>query len=281
MGRFSRSWALIKASGTVLRQDKELLVFPLCSALAAIVVIASFFVPLLLSGTLERMGDAEGMSPDVMLLMFAFYLCQYFVIFFFNTALVGAAMIRLNGGDPTVADGLRIARSKLWTILGYASIAATVGLILRVIEERAGWLGRWIVRLLGVAFTVATFLAVPVVVSRDVGPLEAITESATLLKRTWGENVIGNSGLGFVFFLAYLAIAVAGGVLLYFSALTGSGAVTMISVVLVIIAIVAAALIQVALQGVYSAALYRYATEGDAGNVFPQGLLGDAFKPKK
>ena len=29
-------------------------------------------------------------------------------------------MIRLEGGDPTVGDGLRIASSKLGSILGYA-----------------------------------------------------------------------------------------------------------------------------------------------------------------
>ena len=139
-----------------------------------------------------------------MVFLFLFYLVQYFIIFFFNSALVGAAMIRLDGGDPTVRDGLRIASSKIVPIIGYAAIAATVGLILRIIEERAGFIGRWIAGLFGLAFTVATFLTVPILVTRDVGPVEAVKESAVLLKKTWGENIIGNAGMGLVFFLFYL-----------------------------------------------------------------------------
>jgi hypothetical protein len=133
-----------------------------------------------------------------MVFLFLFYLVQYSIIFFFNCALVGAAMIRLDGGDPTVRDGLRIASSRIVQIIGYAAIAATVGLILRLIEERAGFIGRWIAGLIGLAFTVATFLTVPILVSRDVGPVEAVKESAALLKKTWGENIIGNGGMGFL-----------------------------------------------------------------------------------
>ena len=196
--RFSRSWSLIRASGSVLRQDKELMIFPLCSAIAALLIAASFIVPLLATGALERIDD--GRPPAGLLVLgFLFYLSQYFVVFFFNAALVGAAMIRLDGGNPTVADGLRIARSRVMPILGYAAIAATVGLLLRAIEERAGFIGRWIAGLLGLAFTVATFLTVPILVTQDIGPVAAVKQSAALLKRTWGENIIGNAGIGLVF----------------------------------------------------------------------------------
>ena len=43
--RFSRSWSLVKASADVLRQDKELLVFPLLSTIAALLVAATFIAP--------------------------------------------------------------------------------------------------------------------------------------------------------------------------------------------------------------------------------------------
>src|SRR5690606_3590144 len=124
-----------------------------------------------------------------------------------------AAMMRLDGCVPTVPDGLRIARSKWVQILGYAAIAATVGLLLRAIEERAGFVGRIVVGLIGVAWTVATFLTVPVLVARDVGPVEAVKESATLLGRTWGENLIGNGGLGLVMFLANVLVVLVFGAL--------------------------------------------------------------------
>lgn len=278
--RFSRSWQLVKASGTVLRQDKELLLFPVFSAIATLIVSASFLIPLFYTGAFDEATEysTDGAS---LVILFLFYLVQYFVIFFFNSALVGAAMIRLDGGDPTVADGLRIARSRTVQILGYAAIAATVGLILRLIEERAGFIGRWIAGLLGVAFTVATFLAVPILVSRDIGPMDAVKESAVLLKKTWGENVIGNVGMGLVFFLCYFGVMAIGMVLIMGASQAGSGALFVAVFAIVVLALIAVALVQTALQGVYSAALYRYATEGNVGGAFDGTLLSDAFRQKR
>jgi hypothetical protein len=278
--RISRSWALIKASGAVLRQDKELLLFPFFSASATLVVSASFIVPLILTGAFEQ-SVAPGSEAPYLVFLFLFYLVQYFIIFFFNSALVGAAMIRLDGGDPTVRDGLRIAGAHVVQILGYAAIAATVGLILRIIEERAGFIGRWIAGLFGLAFTVATFLTVPILVTRDVGPIEAVKESAALLKKTWGENIIGNAGMGFVFFLFYLGAIVIGGVLIVGAAQTANPALIVLVIAVVVLAVVGLALVQAALQGVYSAALYRYATEGSAGGSFSDAMLGEAFRPKR
>lgn len=277
--RFSRSWALVKASYEVLRQDRELLVFPLLSGLAALLVSLSFLLQLFFTGAFEAF-ERNGEPPAIMLLIgFLFYLSQYFVIFFFNSALVGAAMIRLNGGDPTVADGLRIARSKIGPILGYAAIAATVGLVLKIIEDKAGWLGKWIAGLLGVAFTVATFLAVPVLVSRDVGPMQAVKESAGLLKKTWGENLIGNGGLGLVFGLIYIGLLF----VLIGLMITVGAAAPAFSAVLVALFVVAAlvlALVHAALQGIYSAALYQYAMgEGAQTGIAPE-LLNGAFRLK-
>jgi hypothetical protein len=278
--RFSRSWALVKASGAVLRQDKELLLFPLFSAIAAVLVAVTFLVPLFVGGAFEESG--RGLSDATSLVvLFLFYLSQYFVVFFFNSALVGAAMIRLDGGDPTVRDGLRIASSRFVQILGYAAIAATVGLILRVIEERAGFIGRWIAGLLGLAFTVATFLTVPILVSRDVSPMDAVKESATLLKKTWGENIIGNGGLGLVFFLIYIAVIGIGMVFVFAVAQTGSASLIMFFTGILVLAVVGLALVHTALQGVYSAALYRYATDGNVGEAFSGTLLSEAFRPKR
>jgi hypothetical protein len=278
--RISRSWELIKASGAVLRQDKELLLFPFFAAVAALLVGASFIVPLAVSGAFEQSGR-ESFDAAYMVILFLFYLTQYFVIFFFNSALVGAAMIRLDGGDPTVSDGLRIARSRIVQILGYAAIAATVGLILRAIEERAGFIGRWIAGLLGLAFTVATFLTVPILVSRDVGPVDAVKESAVLLKKTWGENIIGNAGMGLVFFLFYIAVIGIGTLFVFGVAQTGNAALIIVATVTLVLAVIGLALVQTALQGVYSAALYRFATTGSAGAAFSGTLLSEAFRPKR
>ncbi len=280
MGKFARSWALAKASMDVLRADKELLVFPLVSSIVTLVVAASFLLPVFGLGLLRDAGAGGGVSATLYLLLFAFYLVQYFVIFFFNTALVGAAMIRLDGGDPTVGAGLRIAAGKWPAILGYAAIAATVGMILRALSDRAGFLARIAVSLLGVAWTLATYLAVPVLVARDVGPIEAVKESASLLSRTWGENLIGQGGIGVVFALAYVAMGVAGAGVVVFLFAQGLPVAAVVAICVLVAAFLLVALVQAALAGIYSAALYRFAVAGDAPAGFDGALLRGAFQRK-
>ena len=278
--RLSRSWSLIKASAGVLAKDKELLVFPFLSGICTLVVGAAFVLPMVGLGALDGIRDGGGMSLATYVLAFLFYLVQYFVIFFFNSALVGAAMIRLDGGDPTLGDGLRIARSKVVPILGYAAIAATVGMVLRAIQERAGFLGKLVSGALGVAWTLASFLVVPILVTRDIGPVDAVKESALLLKKTWGENLIGQGGVGLVFGLVFFAMIIIGGAAIVAAAMTQSAVLIVAVVAVVIIALLLAALVQAALSGIYSAALYRYATASVASEGFDAQLLGQAFKRK-
>lgn len=278
--RLSRSWGLIKASAGVLAKDKELLVFPLLSAACTLLVAAAFLLPALGLGALDGLRSGGGVSFAAYLLAFLFYLAQYFVIFFFNTALVGAAMIRLDGGDPTLRDGLRIASGKLVPILGYAAIAATVGMLLRAVQERAGFIGKLVSGALGVAWTLASFLVVPVLVTRDIGPIDAVKESALLLKKTWGENLIGQGGVGLVFGLLFFVLALVGVAAIVAAALTGSGTLIVLVVALVIAALLLAALIQAALSGIYSAALYRYAVGEGGSEGFDAQLLGQAFRAK-
>jgi hypothetical protein len=278
--KFSRSWQLIKASAGVLKQDKELLVFPLLSTIAAILVAATFILPLVATGALESATSSDEINPVVAIVAFAFYFVQYTVIFFFNTALVGAAMIRLEGGDPTVGDGLRIASKKIVPILGYAAIAATVGMILRAVEEKLGGVGKWVAGLLGAAWTVATFMVVPILVTKDIGPIDAVKESGMLLKKTWGENLIGNGGLGIVFFLVYLVFGLAFAALFVLVGAAKSGALMLTLIGVAVAFFVVLALIQTALQGIYSAALYRHATGAADAPGFDGALLANAFRVK-
>jgi hypothetical protein len=276
-GKFARSWALMKASAAVLRSDKSLLIFPLLSGLCTLLVAASFLIPvaLLVSGG-EHAGTAADhrMTAGTYLLMFGFYLVQYFVIIFFQTALTGVALMHLRGEPTSVAAGFALARAKLPQILGYALIAATVGLILRMLQQRLGLIGRLLIGFIGLAWTVATFLVVPVLVSKDVGPVDAVKESVNLLKRSWGENLTGNGGLGMVFGLTMLLL-IAGAVALQSVVAIG------LVVVIVVAGLILLGLIQSSLQGIYAAALYRYAEAGEACVGFDQALLQQAFAPKK
>ena len=277
--RFSRSWGLVKASGAVLSANKRLMVFPVLSSICTLIVAASFLVPAY-AGSMFTHFERGHMTPGSAALLFVFYLVQYFIVIFFNSALVGAALIYLRGGSPTVRDGLGIAMSKLPSIFGYAVISATVGMVLRAIQERAGFIGRWIAGLLGVTWTLATFLVVPVLVNKDVGPFEAVKESAQLLKRTWGENLIGNVGIGLAFGLLTILVVLAGMALVFLAISTHSISVIVVAVALCIAAVLTLAVIQGALHGIYSAAVYRYAEEGDAGTGFEKALVADAFKIK-
>jgi hypothetical protein len=279
--KLSNSWDLVKASAAVLRADKELLLFPVISAVLSILVVITFAVPAILAGVFASgVPEATGVSAAGYAGLLLIYVVQYFVIFFCNTALVGAAMIRLRGGDPTVADGFRIAASRIQPILGYAFIAATVGLLLRAISERSGLLGRLVVGLVGLAWNLATFLVVPVLVVEDVGPIEAVRRSASYLKDTWGEQIAGNIGIGLVFGLIGIGTLAAGFALLLAAAATESAALMIGVAVCLVMAFVAIALVNSALSGVYAAAVYRYAAERETGAFFTPAMVRSAFRAK-
>ena len=203
----------------------------------------------------------------------------YTVTFYFQTALVGAAMIRLDGGDPTLGDGLRMATSRLPAIIGYALIAATVGMILRWISERAGFIGVIIIGIIGFAWNIATFLVVPVLVTENVGPVEAIKRSGGLLRRTWGEQLIGVGGIGIVFGLLFFAVMLIGGALTYVL-FTITPILGLVGLIALVIALGVIGLVGSAASGVYTASLYRYATKGEAGASFKTETMAAAFRSR-
>ncbi|MEM1250554.1 MAG: DUF6159 family protein [Acidobacteriota bacterium] len=278
LGRVSNSIDLVRASWSVLKADKELLVFPVISSVVLVVVLATFLVPTaVLSPTLLEGLDGETLSPVALIGAFLLYFVEYAIIIFFNTALVGAAMIRLDGGDPTVADGLRIATSRLGTILGYAALAATVGVILRAIRERSGTLGRIVAGLFGLAWSLATYLAVPVLVVRGGSPVDVVKESSAILKRTWGEQIAGNLGMGLAFTIVYLGVFVCGLVLVALANAVGSGILVVVAIALLVLALLLTGLVHSALSGIYSAALYRFAMGQSIGSGFDRSALESAF----
>jgi hypothetical protein len=280
--KLSNSWELVKASAAVLRSDKELVVFPIVSAIGSLIVVATFAIPMFLAGLFDSLYvDGEGFQPLGMLIAFLFYLVQYTVIFFANTALVGAALIRLRGGDPTVADGFRIASQRLGPIMGYALISATVGMVLRAIAERAGFIGRIVISLIGFAWTVATYLVVPVLAAEEIGPIDAVKRSTQLLKRTWGEQLVGNAGVSAVFGLIMFGVFLVGVPLIIQAALSQSLVLLGLAVALVLLAALALGVISSTLTGIYSAAVYQYAADGQIGGPFSAEMVQGAFRTKK
>ena len=278
----STSWRIRKASGTVLRKDPELLVFPLLSGIATILVTATFIVPFGVIG--EGFGALENLDEYVgylgYVVGFLYYLVLYSLLFFFNTALVGATMIRLEGGDPTVMDGLNVAFKRLGAILEYAAISATMGMILRAVEERAGFLGRIVIGIIGLSWTLVTFLTVPVLVTKEVSAFDAVKESASVFRNTWEEQVAANVGIGLVTFLISLGM-----VMLVVPLIILLASVNEVLILPLVFSFVAGFvflfLVTSALKGIYSAALYRFATTRDPGEHFTPEMMQEAFRPKK
>ncbi|TAK12410.1 MAG: hypothetical protein EPO32_08955 [Anaerolineae bacterium] len=278
--KLAASWELVKASARVLWADKELLIFPILSSIALFFVSAVFIVPMAFGGLFDALFS-QNMQIGGLIVGFLFYTVQYTVIFFANTALVGAAMIRLDGGDPTVADGVRVAAKNFVNILGYALIAATVGILMQRLNERSKGFGQMAVRMVGMAWNLATFLVVPVLAVEGVGPIEAVKRSVALLKKTWGEQIAGNLGLGAVTGLAFFLVMMGGIALLVVGGILGlplwaliAGGVALVVVLMLL------GLVSSTLSGIYTAAVYKYATKGEAGEWFDPEMIKHTFKAK-
>jgi hypothetical protein len=282
MGKLSNSWELIKQSFQVLMADTELMWLPVLSAISCVLVTTvvalgggAFFYP-----SIKPIIDAGGRwEPSQGLLFgacFVFYLVNYFVIVFFNTALVGAATIRLQGGDPTLRDGLQLAWARKWVIFQWAFLAATVGMILKMIEGRSSLVGKLVAGLIGLAWTLASFLVVPILAFEELSPFEALSRSAELFRKTWGEQVVGGFSFGLIFFLLTLPgllMPLVGHVL-------GGQAGLIIGIGWFVIYILLISVVNSATHGIFVAALYRYATTGDVAPGFSSHNLTSAWRPK-
>jgi hypothetical protein len=206
--RIANGFSLARSSWQVLMSDKKLLVFPLVSGILWLLVLATFAVPMYMLFEHGRL-----LGPDHKLriwaypIIFAFYFCSYFVVIFCNAALVSCALLKFNGETATLGDGFRAAMARHRQILGWALVSASVGLLLKALESFNKRGGEIIARFIGAAWSIMTYFVVPILVVEKVGPFQAIKESTSLLRKTWGEALVGKAGLGIFFFLLLLPIA--------------------------------------------------------------------------
>jgi uncharacterized protein DUF6159 len=287
MGKFSRSWELVKQSFAILKSDKQLMLFPILSAACCLVVTAIIAT----GGTLltlpsfaaaaaagERWTPAH--APFFYPVLFLLYVANYFVIVFFNVALVGVANSRLVGGSWTMRDGLELAWARKGTIIQWAIVAATVGVILKTIEERLGILGRIVMRIIGVAWALACYFVVPVLAFEDLSPIEAVERSSKLFKDTWGEKVVGGFSFSIVFFL--LALPGIGLFVLSLLLAVGTRSAVLIALgfIVMMLYFLLLSVVSSAVQGIFNAALYRYACFKQVPPAFDGQLITAAWTPK-
>jgi Family of unknown function (DUF6159) len=276
MDKMTRTWSLMSESWQMLKRDKKLLLFPLISGICSLLLLASFAYPLYKADALQPPDHNVAIQQQIpyYATLFVFYVCNYFIVVFFNAAIIACAAIHMRGGKPTIADGFRVALSRLPAIAGWALILATVGLVMRIIQGRSGKIGRLIAGFIfGIAWTLVSFLVVPILVMENKNPIAALKESSTLLQKTWGEQVRGNIGFGLIFLL----LASPAILLIVLCSLAGNPSITFVCIGFAMVYMIVLAQLQSALLAIFQAALYLYARDGQAPQGFSAEVLGNAL----
>ena len=199
---FRRSYLIFRESLQVLAKDKEILIFPLLSGIVTIVAFLSIVFAGVTSGVFEHFDKHDPLNYVV---AFVWYFISWFIVLFFNVAVIHCASIRLRGGDPTVADGFRASMQHIGRIAAWALVSATVGVILRFLADRANVIGKIIVGLLGAAWSIATYFIVPVMIFEKRSLRDSVKQSTQLIAKTWGESLVAAGGIGL--FIMLLAVA--------------------------------------------------------------------------
>ena len=269
MGRIARSWRMAKQSYRLLMKDKELMLLPLISGICIMAVLASFVFGMGIHKYDEAAFETQSSQIKLAVMAFLFYVASYTIAFFFQAALVAGALERMRGGDPTLGSALGAASKRFGSLLMWGIVAATVGMILRSIQERSEMVGKIVAGLLGAAWTLATFFVVPVLVMERMSIGASFKESARLFKETWGETISGNIGFGLLGFLLMLPVA---GI-----AYAIATANPLIGAIVGLVGFAAVGVFMSALQGVFVASLYRYAKDKQSPGGFAEGELAQVF----
>jgi hypothetical protein len=279
MGRWARSKQLAKASWGVLREAKSLMVLPIISGIASLFIAASFALPMFLTTDITDAGGADGINPSALTYVLGFfaYLALAYIAIFFKTAMLCGADQQIRGDAPSVGSAISGASAHAGKILPWAIVTATVSVILRSLEERAGLLGRIVIGFVGVAWAAVTFLVLPVLVFEGVGVVDAVKRSGNMLKQTWGENLLVNMGIGLITMLLVIpGVLVAVG-----AALTGSIPLAIVGITLGVTWIIGVVCWSSAMSAVFQLALYRFATNLEMPAQFAAVDLSHAFRHKK
>jgi hypothetical protein len=270
----SRGWYLTKLSFSIINQEKKLLLLPIISGLCLIAVVLSFIIPLI--GVFlwwpKLLADNTAFSIFYYVMYFVFYLVTYFVGVFFNSALIHMATVKLQGGHPTIGEGLRKAGENIGLIFKWALLAATVGLILKAIQQKAGFIGRIVIGFIGAAWSIAIYFVVPIIIYEKQSGFGAVKRSLQIMRNTWGEALGGGLGMGIIFFL----LALIGVVLLFvgiYAAIAMNSLWIFVGFLLgTIFYWLFLAILASAAHGVLVAALYRYAVTGQLSPGFQQSI---------
>jgi hypothetical protein len=272
MKKIKRGWALSKKSWGLLNEHRELIRFPLYGAVATIPLAFVFLAP-----GLYFLDDGT-LAGAVPLLVIGVYVLSV-VGTFFAVGLAAAADMIFRGEQATVGDGLAVARSRFSQICGWAALSTAISVVMGTLENQGGIAGTIAARLVGMAWSLVTFIAVPVIAIEGTGAFATLKRSGSLFRERWGQQITGNLAIGgAVFLLGMLpsAILVAIGIVVW----TSTSFVGALLVVLGVIGFAVSMLVSNALSGIFGVALYRYALDGEAKGGFTAEELESAVRTK-
>lgn len=204
--KLSNGWTLSMNSLKVLKANKQLIIFPILSGFSMVLIIGSFVVGMLASARWDVGNIGEQSNTFNYVAGFLFYVVNYFVVVFFNTALVDCTRDYFNGEVPSIQKGLRFSMSRLGAIFTWSLFAATIGFGLKLLQENLGWLGKIITGIIGIVWSIATFFVVPIIAYENLNPLQAVKRSTLLMKEKWGESLGSTFSFGLLRLLAFLLI---------------------------------------------------------------------------
>jgi Family of unknown function (DUF6159) len=273
MSRIRRGWALTKKSWGLLREHPELIRFPLYGA------IATTLLAIVTLGPGLYLLDRDELAGAIPLLIVGVYVLSVVGIYF-SVGLAAAADMTFRGQPATVADGLAVSRSRFGQICGWAAVNTAISVLMGVLENQGGIGGQIAARLVGMAWALVTFLAVPVIAIEGPGPVGTLKRSASIFRERWGQQITGNIAIGGAIGLLGVlpaAILIGIGVAVWSSAPFAGALLVIVGALVLAVAL----LISKALSGIFGVALYRYATEGQAVGGFTTEELESAVKVKK
>jgi hypothetical protein len=273
MKRIRRGWALTKKSWALLNGHRELVRFPLYGGIATIILGLVFLGP----GAFAL--DKHTYGIGIPLVVIGIYVLSVVGIYF-SVGLAACADLIFRGQNATVSDGIAVANTRFSQICGWAALSTAVGLIIGVLENQGGAIGDIAGRLIGMAWSLITFLSVPVIAIEGTGPIETLKRSGALFKQRWGAQITGNIAIGgIVFLIGFLpgVALIAAGVIIWPSVGFAGALLVVIGALVVCVAL----LVSKALSGIFGVALYRYALEGEVVGGFTQEDLESAVRPKR
>ena len=274
MNRFSATWSLMKSSLTVLLEDKKMLLLPIFSGICTLIVGLTFILPLVFSGGLRSFAIFESLPGWMMFItIFLFYYLNYFFIIFFNSGAILYAIMHIRDKNPTFGVVFNQLRDRMPHLLGWTAIAATIGIIINSIENQSDFVGKLVAGLIGLSWTVTSFLVLPVLVIEQKGPLESLKESAGMLKKSWGEQLIGHFSFGLIFVALLIGAAIITLPLFFLGEIF-----IFIGFVILIIFGLILGILQWILQSIFMATLYLYVRENRLPGSFTHSQIDRAVR---